>query len=1321
MLKLAREEADIDSILAVLDVYGLDLREITDILASLILLRWLDQADGEAAAEAAFEERPHQPMVPLRLQWRSWCSAEPIEMADRLGDLVQRATGKFTDTGPGAHLGLLHEPLARLLQINPAYMVDAVQWVAALPMETPSDRRAALQVFDALLAKAATPYDAASATPTSVARLMVALADPRPGESFFDPCFGRAGFLVSAWQHAEAGRLGRIHRPGPPLDLAGVEINQRTFLLGLTRLVLAGASSARLTLGNSLEGDLVRRTPNSSFDVIVANPPIGAKTQRDSGRHYQFPFVTPDLTGMFVQQIIAQLKPQGRAVVAVPDGFLFRSGVERDLRLSLIQHGQVEAVIGLPAGVFLPYTSVKGSLLLLRKHGKVERIRMVDASPYFEPAKGKRPATLIGALADQLALAVRGPALPGSEQARALRDEVTAPGTGRMARSVWEVSAQEIEAADWDLQARRRDRGELNERLSALQEAMGNEGLVLPLSTIAEVIGGTSIKAADLLDAPQVGEAPPYVRIRDLSRGKVQGPTNWVKPLAVHGLPPKTRLLPADVLQSKSGTIGKTALVRNGAVGGIASSGLYVIRVIDQRIDPHYLLGYLASSACQEWLAAERRGTSIQHLNRDSLARLLVPIPSLPLQLQAARQFQETGVDVLELLAKSLQTDDQDRLTPLLAKLAQSIPVLVNALDSPPTLDKLRPIVAGIREARNAWAHSVDGYRHDAHWLNQLMQVVRPLQGAVDTPRGPSLFSIVKEAERGLDTLLPGITGHMPLEVQARTLAERLREWMRAVASELVADVRIRLESEVSQLAAGNTAEVTVQVVNESALPLSSFSIVSQPDWGTAETSFVQERMGIPLTLRGDAPKHGGTFSLQLKWTAQTLDGSDVDGDVQLSFGVVETQAQTLRLDEDLGGSPYVTGDPLDPVEGGDVFFGREELIKQIARQIISKGNVVMLEGNRRAGKTSILRHLEGMGAVPGWLAVYASLTGAEGAKDVTGVPTESVFREMAGSIATALVKHKFSTPLPDGTSIEAGGRPLGIARACRLGISSDAPFADFREYLSVVLNVLSERQVGLLLMLDEFDKLQEGIAHGVTSPQVPDNIRFLIQTYPRFSAILTGSRRLRQQREEYWSALYGLGTSIRVTALDESHAKQVVVEPVEGRLTYSPEAVDRVLALTARQPFLIQCLCNRIFDFAATTNSRAITAGSVDAAATALVKELGYFENLWIYVTQGLTTGQCRRQYLLFLFADAFRRGLDVDFGGLHELLAQQGIEVSDETLAADVDGLRELELVDFVQDRGGGRYRLTIPMMADWIDQRHDHDVVHRLALAEAEEESA
>ena len=48
-------------------------------------------------------------------------------------------------------------------------------------------------------------------------------------------------------------------------------------------------------------------------------------------------------------------------------------------------------------------------------------------------------------------------------------------------------------------------------------------------------------------------------------------------------------------------------------------------------------------------------------------------------------------------------------------------------------------------------------------------------------------------------------------------------------------------------------------------------------------------------------------------------------------------------------------------------------------------------------------------------------------------------------------------------------------------------------------------------------------------------------------------------------------------------------------------------------------------------------------------------------------------------------------------------------------------LDLVDFDSEQGDGRYRLAIPLMADWIDQQHDQVVVQSRALAEAEEESA
>ena len=87
--------------------------------------------------------------------------------------------------------------------------------------------------------------------------------------------------------------------------------------------------------------------------------------------------------------------------------------------------------------------------------------------------------------------------------------------------------------------------------------------------------------------------------------------------------------------------------------------------------------------------------------------------------------------------------------------------------------------------------------------------------------------------------------------------------------------------------------------------------------------------------------------------------------------------------------------------------------------------------------------------------------------------------------------------------------------------------------------------------MLDEFDKLQEGIDAGITSPQVPENIRHLLQHQPGVCAIITGSRRLKRLREEYWSALFGLGYRVGVSALSIDDARRLVTDPVEGRLAY--------------------------------------------------------------------------------------------------------------------------------------------------------------------------
>ncbi|MCK7468939.1 MAG: hypothetical protein MZU91_12975 [Desulfosudis oleivorans] len=205
----------------------------------------------------------------------------------------------------------------------------------------------------------------------------------------------------------------------------------------------------------------------------------------------------------------------------------------------------------------------------------------------------------------------------------------------------------------------------------------------------------------------------------------------------------------------------------------------------------------------------------------------------------------------------------------------------------------------------------------------------------------------------------------------------------------------------------------------------------------------------------------------------------------------------------------------------------------------------------------------------------------------------------------------------------------------------------------------------------------------------MPENIRFLIQAYPKFSAILTGSRRLKRLREEYWSALYGLGTSIPVTALDTESARKVVTEPVRDQLAFSQEAIERVIEVTARHPYLMQCLCNRVFDYVVQTKSRSITASVVNDAALGLVRDNEHFASLWDYAALGPETGRHRRQPILPLRALSFKHGTHISFGTLEEQLAQEGVDVGDEAPDADLIYLRELELIEFSGEIGDGEYR--------------------------------
>ncbi|HAV1934592.1 hypothetical protein NS29R_08305 [Enterobacter hormaechei subsp. xiangfangensis] len=1290
---------------------------VRDFFSAFLLLRWIDIHDAEGEAVALFEEKDYHPLLPSYLRFQNW--PHPITSTD-LTAFVSSLIAYLArhDRQEIPVMNALNEIVPKLYETHLAQFTATVNWIASYARGMPDERQMLSTMFETVLDETEDMRAGYFTAPDVITHLVAEIMSPEAGEKVYDPCSGLGGFLLSAFEKVRRSRPDTGISDGGT-SFVGCEARADVFLYGVTRLILAGATNIHLMTKLPSEGT---HTSRDKYDVVMTTPATGAKYLSSEASKNEFLFPDTDSTGQFIQHVFSSLKTEGRAAVVVPDGFLFRGGADRELRQYLLKEGAVEAVVALPAGTLSRHSTLRGNLLILRKNRvkRSESIRMVDASLLFERSPGSKTFSITQANIDILVNAstdrdVRRTYNIIQDGTYSFFDISSPPERifSSLEDFAWDVTVDELSLMGWDLTPRRRNDKELYQFFS---DTLDETSKIASLVSVSEVFPGRVHKSTELFDSPlNETDAVGYIRIKNLFQGKITRPSSWISASRVSA---DERLREGDILLSRSGTIGKAAMVDGASAGSVASHGFYVLRVNSGKIEPGYLLAYLHSPVCQTWLLSRSRGTAIQHIHREALKML--PIPVLPHELQnhAAAQFHDFGTSVQAFILHMAGNSSSEQLTQWLSDTEGRLPEYIVGIDDTPSLNHMETLVVG--DALSELHERGTTVR----WLPLMIRSLDSLAGVSKIPPGAGLMTVLMDAERSFKQVMDSATGHFPHESRARMISERMRIWLRAAISDMVDKDCIQLVTHPEYLNTGSFEEFSVELQNRGVLPLRNVVIRTEPDWGGLAIPWLTEKQPFVLPMHGDTPKREGVLSWRITWHAVSLSGMNLKGETELVLSVSDSAHRTRAFESELGGSPYVTGSPLEPAHGHSVFYGREELIDKVCRQVATQGNVVLLEGNRRAGKTSILKHLEGLKAIPGWLAVYCSLQGGNGDAQKTGVPTVEVFRCVAHSIASSLSKMAVDVPLPDGGLILSHAPVLGRARiisaACAAGIRKDSSFSDFRDYLELVLTAPGLENTGILLMLDEFDKLQEGIDNGVTSPQVPENIRFLIQTYARFSAILTGSRRLKRLREEYWSALYGLGTSIPVTALDVESARKVVTEPVQGRLAFSRGAIERLLELTARHPYLMQCLCNRIFDFAVQMRSRSVGVTVVDEAARELVRDNEHFASLWDYSSQGPVTGRHRRHLILLRCAQAVKHGDHLNFASLQELLIQSGIEITDEALDIDLTYLRELELIAFSGDLYDSEYALTIPLMADWIEQHQDADVIVSQARTESEEEN-
>ena len=211
-------------------------------------------------------------------------------------------------------------------------------------------------------------------TPRELVEMMVELVDPRGGESVYDPTCGSGGFLISANNRALRSQ------EHTPVQIHGREINLSAARIARINCIVHGISDIDIRVSDSLQNLEV-----SSYDIVLANPPFSLATdsyQRSNACSYlDFGLPPPrNADFAFLQMIIKSLKPDGRAAVLIPNGVLFRGGVEEGIRTRIVQAGIIEAVISLPSGV-IKYTGMPTAILVLKKPGVTNRpVLLIDAA-----------------------------------------------------------------------------------------------------------------------------------------------------------------------------------------------------------------------------------------------------------------------------------------------------------------------------------------------------------------------------------------------------------------------------------------------------------------------------------------------------------------------------------------------------------------------------------------------------------------------------------------------------------------------------------------------------------------------------------------------------------------------------------------------------------------------------------------------------------------------------------------------------------------------------------------------------------------------------
>ncbi len=364
--------------------------------------------------------------------------------------------------------------------------------------------------------------------------------------------------------------------------------------------------------------------------------------------------------------------------------------------------------------------------------------------------------------------------------------------------------------------------------------------------------------------------------------------------------------------------------------------------------------------------------------------------------------------------------------------------------------------------------------------------------------------------------------------------------------------------------------------------------------------------------------------------------------------------------------NPYIAG---NPVHGQEKFIGRTDILREVLRVLQHpETNAIVLFGQRRIGKTSVLLHLQKqLSAGNTYRAVYFDL------QNRASLPLEQVLYQMAQKISAAT-----TADLPEREQFE---------RDVRF-------FAEM--FLPAACQKLNQQQ--LVLCLDEFDVLDQPQREQAGKTFFP-YLQKWMRTAKGIQFVFVLGRRPEELSTDTLATFKGI-PSRKVSLMTQDDCLDIVRQSEHhGSLMWGTEAVERVWYWTQGHPYLTQLLCSEIWEAARASHvveppppalrSRQpiVYADDVNAA---IEKTLEQGANAFQWIWNGLPPAE---RVVMAAMAESQREliGLDELTDILHHSkvrLILRELELAPETLIR-WDLLRPLD----------GEFRFAVPLLRRWV----------------------